>query len=57
MTAGAVEVELADVWREDLAVPLLVELGADEFLQLAAHDGTFRLPQDEPLTDLFVDVK
>ena len=46
VAGGAVEVELADVWGEDLGVALLVELGADEFLELVAHDGAFWFPED-----------
>ena len=57
MAAGAVEVELADVWGEDLAVALLVELGADEFLQFVAHDGAFGFPKHESLANFLVDVE
>ena len=57
MAGGAVEIELADVRREDLGVALPVELFGDELLQRTANQGPFRCPQDEPLADGFVDVE
>ena len=57
MAGGAVEVELADVRREDLRVALLVEFLGDELLKRAADQRALRFPQDEALADHFVDVE
>ena len=57
MAGGLVELELADVWREDLRVALLAELAADEVLQLLADDRAVGRPEDEALADVFVDVE
>jgi len=57
MAAGAVEVELADVRREDLRIALLVEFLGDEVLERATDQRAFRLPEDQTLADGFVDVE
>ena len=57
MTAGAIEVELADVWREDLVVSLLAEFFADEVLELLSDHRTVGGPEHESLADLFIDVE
>ena len=54
---GLVKLERADVRREDLGVPLLLELGADEGLKLLADDGALGGPEDEALADGLVDVE
>ncbi len=55
MPRDLVELELADVGREDLGVALLAQLLADEGLQLLADDGAVRGPEDQALADVLVD--
>ena len=55
MPRDLVQLELADVGREDLRVPLLAQLRADEVLELLADDGAVRRPEDEALADVLVD--
>jgi hypothetical protein len=50
-----VELELADVGREDLRIALLAQLLADEGLQLLADDGPVRGPEDQALAHVLVD--
>src|SRR6185503_8890270 len=57
VAAGAVEVELADVWGEDLEVALLAEFAGDEGLELLADDAALGGPEDEALADHVVDVE
>ena len=57
VTAGAVQIKLADVRREDLAVALLAQFVADECLQLLANDSTVGRPQDQALADHFINVE
>ena len=57
VAGGAVEVELADVGGEDLVVAAFGEVFGDEGLELLADDGAFGHPEDEALTDVFVDVE
>ena len=52
-----VELEFADVRRENLRVALLAQFVADEVLQLLTDDRAVRRPQDEPLADILIDVK
>src|ERR1700722_19953675 len=49
MAAGAIEADLADVWREDLVVALAGQLAADEILQFLADDRAVGRPENEPL--------
>ncbi len=55
VAGGLVELELADVRREDLRVALLAQFLADEVLQFLADDGAVRRPEDEALADVIVD--
>src|SRR5437867_4101314 len=55
MAGSFVELELADVRREDLRVTLLAEFAADEVLQLLADDRAVRRPENEALANIFVD--
>ena len=57
MARGFVEREFADVWRENLRVTLLAELGADEVLQFLANDRAVGRPEDKSLADVVVDVE
>ncbi len=57
VAAGPVEIELADVRREDLVVSLLPQFLADEVLELLADDRAVRGPEHEALADLFIDVE
>ena len=55
VAGGLVELELADVRREDLRVALLAQLLADEVLQLLADDRAVGGPEDQALADVLVD--
>ena len=57
VTRSAVEVEVADVRREDLLVASLEETLGDEVLELLTDDGAIRRPEDEALPHLFVDME
>ena len=57
VTAGAVQIKLADVWREDLAVALLAQFIADERLEFLANDSAVGRPQDQALADHFINVE
>ena len=54
---GAVEVEVADVRREDLLVAGLEETLGDEVLEFLADDGAIGRPEDEALPHLLVDME
>ena len=54
---GAVQVQLADVRGEHLAVALALQVLADELLQLVAHHRAFGLPQHQALAHHLVDLK
>ena len=49
MPGSTIEIELPDVWREDLIVSLLVQFASDEVLKLAPNDSTFGHPKGKPL--------
>jgi hypothetical protein len=57
VAGGLVELELADVRREDLRVALLAQFAADEGLQFLADDGAVGRPEDQALADVLVDVE
>ena len=55
MPAGLVQLQPADVRRENLLIPLPAELLADEILQLNAHFRALGLPQHQALADFLID--
>ena len=55
MPRGSKKIELANMWRNHLAVSLAVEVLEDEVQQLLAEDCSFRLPENQSLADSFVD--
>ena len=57
MAGRPIEIELADVWGEDLGVSLFVEFLSDEILQRAADECALGFPENQPLADHFIDVK
>ena len=57
VAGGPVEVKVADVRREDLLVARLEELGRDEVLELLAHDGTVRGPENQALANFLIDME
>src|SRR6185369_10387338 len=57
VTARPIQLQLPDVWREDLEVPLLAKLRRDERLKLLPDDRAVGRPQDQPLPDHVVDVE
>ena len=57
MTGGAVEVEFADVWREDLAVPLAFKVLENEILEFLANDSAVGFPEDQTLAHRVIDFK
>ena len=54
---GPVEIQLADMRRENLRVALLAQLLADEILQLLPHHASSRGPQHQTLSNHLVDVE
>ena len=57
VAAGAIQIELADVGREDLEVALSAKFSADEVLQLVAHDAAVGSPKHEARSNHLVDMK
>ena len=57
MSRCAVQIQFSDVGREHLVVALSAQMMRDEILQLLSNDSTAWCPENEPLTDFFVNME
>ena len=57
VSAGAIEIQFANVRCEHLVIALLSQRFTDECLQLLANHGAVWFPQHKALSNHFIDVK
>ena len=57
VSGSPVKLELSDVRGEDLGVSLFVELGGNETFQLLADDRPIGFPENQTLSDHFINVE